>query len=96
MTEQASLVVIRAVVRRRVLVAVSIIVLAVFGAWYGRRTTSGAQFGAEHVVNIVDSNFIDAEGVGSHRPLGRRRSERGSVPIYASTPATLRVGHSEG
>ncbi len=64
MTEQASFEdVIRAVVRRRVLVAVSIIVLAVFGAWYGRRTTSGAQFSTDATINIVDSNFIDAEGV---------------------------------
>lgn len=64
MTEQSSFEdVIRAVARRRVLVAVSIVALAVLGAWYGRRTTSGAEFSADATINIVDGNFIDAESV---------------------------------
>ncbi len=64
MTEQSSFEdVIRAIARRRVLVAVCIVAFAVLGAWYGRRTTAGAAYSADATINIVDSNFIEAENV---------------------------------
>jgi hypothetical protein len=54
---------IRAIIRRRVLVAVIVVVLTLLGAWYGKRTTSGGDYSAEATINIVDTNAITSEGL---------------------------------
>src|SRR4051794_19839032 len=64
MTEQPSFEdVIRAISRRRTVVIACILTLSLVGAWYGRRTTSGADYSADATINIVESNFIAAEDV---------------------------------
>ncbi|MGE3684976.1 MAG: hypothetical protein AB7J47_01300 [Acidimicrobiia bacterium] len=56
---------VRAIARRRVLVAACIVALALLGAWYGRQTTSGGNFEAEATINIVQSNVILPENVSA-------------------------------